>query len=337
MDKHNIETRANKLVFGITGGCGFIGLNLVHRLLRERDVGEIRIIDNLSTGSQKNLAKLLEFESKLNRTLTDNVSVKLHIADIRDGDQLIAFTSGVTNFVHLAANAGVPQSVVDPHSDCYTNVVGTLNCLEAARHAAVKRFVFASSSAPLGVATPPIHEQLPARPTSPYGASKLAGEGYCSAYHWSYNLETVALRFSNVYGPRSESKTSVVAAFIKNILTQKPISIHGDGTQTRDFIFVGDLVDAIWRASTTPDISGEVFQIATNKETSIIDLAATITRLANTMNITPKPPSHEPPRRGDIERSYSDTSKAERHLNWKAMTLLADGLRVTVNDLKSRI
>src|SRR5262249_16844775 len=153
------------------------------------------------------------------------------------------------------------------------NVVGTLNYLEACRRLGVRRFVFASSGAPIGDCEPPLHEEMPGHPVSPYGASKLAGEAYCSAYRHSFGIETVALRFGNCYGPLSSHKNSVVAKFIRQALAGQPWEIFGDGCQTRDFIYVQDVTDAIIRAATVEGIGGEVFQIATNSETTVLELA----------------------------------------------------------------
>ena len=168
-----------------------------------------------------------------------------HCHDIRNREGLRKIVSGSSAVVHLAAQTGVIPSLEDPAFDMEQNVGGTLNLLEACRIAGTPRFVLASSSAPLGEQEPPIDESKVPRPLSPYGASKLAGEGYCSAYAGSFGLETIALRFSNVYGPRSTYKGSVVAKFIKNILSGIPLTIYGSGGQTRDFIYVEDLCDAI--------------------------------------------------------------------------------------------
>ena len=182
--------------------------------------------------------------------------------------------------IHLAANTGVLPSIQDPTADCSTNVLGTLNFLEASRKSAVKRFDFASSGAPLGEQTAPIHEEMVARPISRYGASKLAGEAYCSAYCGSFGLETVALRFGNVYGPRSNDKGSVVAKFVKHIIAGKPLTIYGDGNQSRDFVYVEDLVQAVLLALERPGIGGEIFQIATYKEHTVLEVAETLILIA---------------------------------------------------------
>lgn len=210
------------------------------------------------------------------------------------------------------------------------NVVGTLNCLEAARHGTVTRFIFASSGAPLGVVDPPMHEEKAPRPCSPYGASKLAGEGYCSAYWHSYGLETVSLRFGNVYGPHSSHKSSVVARFIQQALAGEPLVINGDGGQTRDFIYVGDLVQAIRQAATMPGIGGHLFQVATARETTVLELASVLVEVLRDHGVTSVGLQHGPRRIGDVRRNYSDTSKARQLLEWEARTALRDGLAHTV-------
>jgi UDP-glucose 4-epimerase len=231
--------------------------------------------------------------------------------------------------VHLAANAGVAQSVQDPHFDCLTNVVGTLNYLDAARRAGVRRFIFASSGAAVGECEPPIDEQKLPRPASPYGASKAAGEAYCSTYHRTFGLETVCLRFGNVYGPGSKHKGSVVAKFIKQILAGEPLEVYGDGGQSRDYLYIDDLVQAIRAAARSEKVAGEVFQIATSRETTVLELLEKLRAIANGKGLADIRILHGAPRHGDVRRNFSDTTKAERVLSWKASTTLHDGLRET--------
>jgi UDP-glucose 4-epimerase len=228
--------------------------------------------------------------------------------------------------VHLAASTGVAASVRDPRRDCLVNVVGTLNCLEAARHEGAGRFVFASSGAPVGAVEPPVHEEKAPRPVSPYGASKLAGEGYCSAYARSFGLDTVALRFGNVYGPHSDRKSSVVAAFIKRALADEPLEIYGDGGQTRDFIHVDDLVRAIGKAASVPGIGGEILHIATAQETTVAELAEALIRVLARHGFSGVQLRNAPPRTGDVRRSFADTSKAAERLGWRAEVSLEEGL-----------
>ena len=232
--------------------------------------------------------------------------------------------------VHLAANTGVPKSVENPRLDMECNVMGTFNMLEAARHHGIKRFVFASSGAPAGEVTPPIHEELPPHPVSPYGASKLAGEGYCSAYFRTFGIETVALRFSNVYGPGSSHKTSVVAKFIKRALAGQPLEIYGDGTQTRDFIYIDDLIDALVLAATKNGIGGETFQIATSRETTLDELTTILLDVLERSGVRRPQVKKTEPRLGDVKRNFSNTTKARRMLGWKCRWNLEKGLEKTV-------
>ena len=232
--------------------------------------------------------------------------------------------------VHFAANTGVGPSVENPRLDINLNVIGTFNYLEAARINSVSRFVFASSGAPAGEVEPPIHEELPPHPVSPYGASKLAGEGYCSAYNKTYGLDTVMLRFGNVYGPGSLHKSSVVAKFIRQAINNETLEIFGDGSQTRDFIFIDDLIEAVLLASSTPNLGGETFQIATNQETTIGEIAELLVEALKDAGVENIKLKNSEKRLGDVMRNYSDTSKAKRMLGWRASCDLKDGINQTV-------
>ncbi|MSP81983.1 MAG: NAD-dependent epimerase/dehydratase family protein [Alphaproteobacteria bacterium] len=318
----------------ITGGCGFIGTSLIAALEAEGNHA-IRVIDNLTVGSAAALAGVGSVHRLDAATLRPlgrggNAGVELVVGDILDAGLLIRAAAGADVLVHLAASTGVQQSLDDPMSDCRANVEGTLNALLAARTARVERFVFASSGAPLGAADPPIHERLAARPMSPYGASKLAGEGYCSAFAHGFGLATVALRFSNVYGPRSSHKGSVVAKFVRRALAAEPLELFGDGGQTRDFIYIDDLVRAIRLAATVPGIAGELFQIATSRETSVGELADTLVPILRDAGVTNVAVRHAPPLAGEMRRNFADTTKARDRLGWSAEVGLAEGLRRTV-------
>jgi UDP-glucose 4-epimerase len=318
----------------VTGGCGFIGTSLIRNLVEEGG-HTIRVIDNFCAGTRNDLSAVCGFTEIGSGDMKpmDRMpagKVELIDGDVIDGPLAFKACAGADAVVHLAANTGVGPSVEDPALDCTVNVFGTLNMLEAARHNHVGRFVFASSGAPIGECDPPIHEELAPHPVSPYGASKLAGEGYCSAYFRSFGLETVALRFGNVYGPGSGHKSSVVAKFIRKAMAGETLEVFGDGRQTRDFIFIEDLVRAVRRAATVSDIGGEIFQIATSAETTVGELVERLIPALAEAGIGPVELRHTTPRVGDVQRNFSDTSKARRVLDWQAEMRLNDGLRRTV-------
>ena len=315
----------------ITGGCGFIGARLVASLIKRPPSVRIRVLDNLTTGTRTDLNAVCDFKETA-RPAADpwTEGVVLVPADIRDAPAVAAAAAGAEVIVHLAANTGVAPSVADPRADMEANVVGTFNLLEAARQHAVRRFVFASSGAPVGECEPPIHEELAPHPVSPYGASKLAGEGYCSAYFRTFGVETVMLRFGNVYGPGSLHKGSVVARFIKRAMEGKTLKIYGDGRQTRDFIYIDDLVRAIWQAATVPGIGGEAFQIATNAETTVSELAVRLVARLAAAGMADVKLRHAAPRLGDVQRNYSDTAKARDRLEWRSRVDLDAGLDRTL-------
>jgi UDP-glucose 4-epimerase len=294
----------------VTGGAGFIGVNLIRLLLD--DGRRVSVVD-------------VEPPSTLLTKLGPSGSdVTYHRVDILDREALSISLRDVDGVVHLAGDPGVPESVEDPVGNCEINVGGTLNVLEAARVNGVKRFVFASSNAALGRQEPPAREVLAPLPISPYGAAKLAGEAYCMAYDGSYGLGTISLRFANVYGPHSGQKTSVVAKFIRNLMTGHSLVLYGDGRQTRDFIYVEDLCGAII-SSLDSQISGEVINIATGEETSVRRVAEQISSLAGTkLDI-----DSAPPRTGDVRVNYSDVTKAKSALGWTAHTSIDSGLKVT--------
>lgn len=331
----------------VTGGCGFIGTNLVGELLRKGSFSLLRIVDNLSVGTRSALEETLARESRFSTVEEEDkitfemgsigsasgdekkTSCELLVGDIRDKEHAVKACRGIDTVVHLAANTGVFPSVENPRLDFESNVLGTLNYLEACRINGVKRFVFASSGAPVGECRPPIHEEIAPHPVSPYGASKLAGEGYCSAYFRTFGVETVALRFSNVYGPGSGHKSSVVAKFIGHCLRGEELEIYGSGNQTRDFIFINDLVRAICLAMTVDDIGGETFQIATNTETTIAELTNKLSAVFKAAGFEDIPVRHSEFRKGDVMRNFSDTSKADKILGWRTETDLESGLSRT--------
>ena len=315
----------------ITGGCGFIGRALIKSILHDSPNDRIRVLDNLTTGVRDDLSivcssREISFEEITGRP----AGVELIVGDILDLPVLAACATGIDVLVHLAANTGVAPSVADPKYDLMNNVLGTFNALEAARQQGVPRFVFASSGAPIGEVEPPIHEELAPHPVSPYGASKLAGEAYCSAYWRTFGVATVCLRFGNVYGPFSGHKNSVVAKFIKEAMEGRPLVIYGDGLQTRDFIYIGDLVRAVRMAADRGDLGGEAFQIATNSETSVAELTEKLILILEKFGYYDLSVIKTEPRLGDVRRNYSDTSKAKTVLGWQPEIDLKTGLQETV-------
>lgn len=318
----------------ITGGCGFIGTALIQSLLEEGGHA-IRAVDNLTVGAREDLSRVCDFVEvsgeEVGAMAKPGSPVELVVGDILDENLALRAAQGADAIVHLAANTGVMPSVEDPRADCRTNVFGTLNYLEAARHKGVGRFVLASSGGTvIGEAEPPIHEEMAPHPVAPYGASKLAGEGYCSAYFQTFDIGTVALRFGNVYGPLSGHKNSVVARFIKRATSGEVLEIYGDGTQTRDYIYIGDLVRAIKLSATVDGVGGETFQIATSAETTVREIANRLLPVLAEAGIKGVEVQNTDARRGEVRRNFADTSKAQRLLGWRAETDLDEGLRRTV-------
>lgn len=317
----------------ITGGCGFIGRNLIKELLNKDESISIRVLDNLSVGKAADLKYATDSFEQVSAEAAEwtNDKVQLVIGDIMNAELALQVTKGADVVVHLAANTGVGPSVENPRMDCTTNVIGTFNYLDGCRHNKVGRFVFASSGAPIGECIPPIHEEMPCHPVSPYGASKLAGEAYCSAYYRSFGVQTVALRFGNVYGPGSSHKSSVVAKFIRMAMNGETLEIYGDGSQTRDFIYTGDLVNAIWLGATKPGVGGEIFQIATNKETTVLEMTELLVAALKEIGVDNVKLEHGPKRVGDVMRNFSDTSKADKVLGWRVQETTKSGLAKTMN------
>jgi len=322
----------------VTGGCGFIGSRLVAALLAQNAL--VRVVDNLSVGTLADLkdASQAEIDICTTRPLPPPRAGKIQFleADIVDENAVRGVASDMRVIAHFAANTGVAPSVANPRLDCEINVLGTLNLLEEARVADVERFVFASSGAPVGEVVPPIHEDMAPHPVSPYGASKLAGEAYCSAYARTFGIETVALRFGNVYGPGSGHKSSVVAKFIRDAASSGVITIHGDGAQTRDFIYVDDLVDAVLRSSRASRVGGEIFQIATSRETTVFEIAERMRVVLPRFGIRSPRIVFDSPRKGDVRRNYSDTTKARTRLGWTAETDLESGIALTIRWFQER-
>jgi nucleoside-diphosphate-sugar epimerase len=299
----------------VTGGGGFIGCHIVERLVR--DGHDVRVIDNFTTGQRRNLTPFLG-------------DIDLVEGDLQSYERAHAAVRDCEIVLHQAAMPSVPRSVQDPLTSNASNVIGTLNVLLAARDAGVRRVVFASSSSVYGT-TPalPKDESLPALPISPYAVAKLAGEGYCRSFTEVYGLETVALRYFNVFGPRQDPQSqyaAVIPNFIMAALRGQAPTIFGDGEQSRDFTYVENIVDANVLAMAAPDVAGRVYNIACGDRISLNQLVTTIGRvLGRTIE-----PRHEPPRPGDVRHSMADITRARTDLGYDVAVDLDDGLARTV-------
>lgn len=314
----------------ITGGCGFIGKSLIENISKNKR-NKIRIIDNQSVGKISDIENYKKFfHIKADECSSSKSKYQIITEDIRNIKVCMSACKGIDIVIHLAANTKIIKSLKNPIYDFNVNLKGTLNLLEASNLNRVKRFVYASSAAIGGNIKPPINEKIIPKPISPYGASKLGGEAYCSTFFETYDLETVILRFGNVYGPGSLKKTSVVAKFIKNILANKDIYIFGDGRQTRDYIYIDDIVNAIKKAANKPNIGGEVFQIATSRETSVQELKDVILKKIKKYSKNNIKVFYSNSIKGEIKRNYSDTRKAKNILNWEAKTFLDAGIEKTI-------
>lgn len=293
----------------VTGGAGFVGSNLIARIRSRSLDHEIAVLDSEILG---------------NRQTLDGQRCRFIEGDIRDATAVGEAIEGADAVIHLAADTRVIPSIENPVFNMEVNVAGTLAVLEAMRARGIRRFVNASTGgAIVGAAEPPVDETMVPNPASPYGASKLAVEGYASAYSASYGMECVSLRFSNVYGPRSFHKGSVVAAFMKNILNGRPLDIYGDGSQTRDYVYVDDLCDGII-AALGADVSGAI-QLGTGKPTSLFELV-TLLREATGESVQVV---HHPFRAGEVLNTWCRIDRARALIGYSPDTALIDGLRTT--------
>jgi UDP-glucose 4-epimerase len=301
----------------VTGGAGFIGSNLVRELLKRGDT--VRVLDNFSTGSRANL---------------DGLDVEIVEGELRSYERVHNAVRTAEVVYHLGALGSVPRSVQDPLTSNAVNVEGTLNVLLAARDIGVRRVVFSSSTSVYGSSRElPTTESTPPDPISPYGVAKLAAEKYCISFARVYeSFESVVLRYFNVFGDRqspSSQYAAVVPLFVTAIASGRPVQIHGDGEQSRDFTYVGNVVDATIRAGEASGASGETFNIAAGAPASVNRLADTIAAIQG----KPVEKEYLPPRAGDIRDSWADLSKAERILGYRPSIGLEDGLRRTVEFL----
>jgi UDP-glucose 4-epimerase len=295
----------------VTGGAGFIGSHLVEALLNDRHI--VRVLDNFSTGRMDNLASVQD-------------RIELIRADLADTEALRWATRGAELVFHQAALASVPRSVADPlatHQACAT---GTLHVLLAAREAGVRRVVYAASSSAYGnwPGLPKREEDAP-QPASPYAVAKLAGEQYCASFSEVYGLETVRLRYFNVFGPRQQPGgpyAAVIPLFLEAMLAGRPPVIHGDGQQSRDFTYVADAVQANLLAAATPAATGRVYNIAGGRRTTLLQVVEMINELLGTCH----QPVFTPPRPGDVRHSQADITRGSAELGYSPRTTIKAGL-----------
>ncbi len=304
----------------VTGGAGFIGSHLAEGLLARGF--RVRVLDDLSSGRLENLAPVRE-------------RIELIEGDVSRRADVDAAMAGVDVVFHEAAIPSVQRSVEDPAESHRVNLEGTLLALESARKAGVRRFVFAGSSSAYGDSEAlPKHEEMRADPLSPYAAQKLASESYCRVFAGCYGLHTVVLRYFNVYGPRQDPSSpysGVISLFIRALLAKEPPMIYGDGEQTRDFVFVHDVVEANLRAATVDVKPGAVFNVAGGARVSINELFRTIRAAIGGAGRSIEP-RHAPARAGDVRHSLADLSSARSELGFEPSVSLVEGVRRTVDD-----
>ena len=307
----------------VTGGAGFIGSHLVERLLA--DGARVRVLDNFSTGARANLG----FAPRFRRHL------EVLRGDIRTLSVVLRAARGARVIFHQAAMRSVPRSVKDPLGANATNVNGTLNVLEAARRCRVPRVVYASSSSVYGDRPDlPKREDQPPAPVSPYAVSKAAGEQYAAIWTRLYGVETVGLRYFNVFGPRQDPKSeyaAVIPRFILWGLSRRPLEIHGDGTQSRDFTYIDNVVEANILAAKAPAASGEVFNVGCGSRVSLLEIVAKLEAIVGRRLER----RHTPSRAGDVPHTLADVSKAKRLLGYAPLVDFDEGFRRTVEHFRS--
>lgn len=309
----------------VTGGAGFIGSNLAHALSARGE--RVRILDNFATGRRENIASLVEQHK-----------VELVEGSITDAETCVRAVEGVDYVLHQAAIPSVPRSVEDPLTTDSVNVHGTVLLLDAARKARIKRFVFAASSSAYGEKAPgqaKVETMLP-DPLSPYAVQKLACENYLKVFHGVYGLETVGLRYFNVFGPRQDPKSqyaAVIPNFVTAALKGRPATVFGDGEQSRDFCFIENVVEANLLACTATGAPGEIMNVACGEATSLLQVIDVIATAVGTR----VPPRHEPPRAGDIKHSLADIGKARRILGYEGRIKFREGIEKTIEWYRAHV
>lgn len=300
----------------VTGGAGFIGSALVRSLLQRGD-GEVAVIDNLLTGNLRNLEEVAE-------------RVTLHRADIRDYAAIAAPIAGADTVFHLAAIPSVPRSINDPVPSHEVNIDGTFQVFRAAAEGKVRRVVYAASSSAYGdTETLPKTETMLPKPISPYAVQKLLGEYYASVFHSCFGLETVSLRFFNVFGPRQDPTSpysGVLSIFMRCLIETRPPTIHGDGEQSRDFTYVEDVAELVIKAATAPNVAGRMYNAGNGERYTLNQIWSLLQKIEG-VSI---PANYGPPRPGDVRDSQADTAAAIRDLNHSPRFTIEEGLRKTL-------
>jgi len=306
----------------ITGGAGFIGSNIVKVLLNEGEY--VRVLDNFSTGKRENISVFI-----------NNPKFEIIEGDLRSFPTVRNAVKNVDYILHQGALPSVQRSVNDPITTNDVNISGTLNVLEAAKESGVKRVVFASSSSVYGNSvTLPKDETMEIGPLSPYALSKYAGERYCQIYYQIYGLETVCLRYFNVFGPNQDTSSqysAVIPKFIKSILNNIQPVIYGDGLQSRDFTFVENIVSANLLACKTQNIAGEIFNIACGERYNLIQLVETLNEILGKKIL----PVFNTERKGDVKHSLASIEKAKKMLGYKVLSPFNQGLLKTIQNLSA--
>ena len=299
----------------VTGGGGFIGGHVARGLLQRGH--RVRVLDDFSTGRRENIT---DIES----------DIELIVGDIRDVEAVNRAVAGTEAVFHLAARASVPRSVEQPQQAHDINVTGTLNLLVAARDAGTRRFVYSASSSAYGdTPTLPKIEDMTPQPLSPYAVSKLAAEHYCSCFACCYGLETISLRYFNVFGPRQDPNSqyaAVIPAFVTRMVGEQQPIIFGDGEQSRDFCFIENVIDANMRGFEAEKVAGEVVNIACSERTTLNE----IVHLINTHLGTDIQPEYQAPRVGDVRHSLADVSAARRVIGYEPQIMFAEGLQRSI-------
>jgi len=305
----------------VTGGAGFIGSHLVEGLLERGH--SVRVVDNFLTGKRENLARVVS-------------KIELVEGDIRDFSLCQKITREIDWIFHQAALPSVPRSVEDPGLSNEINVTGTLNLLIAAREAAVKKFIFASSSSVYGDdQNLPKREDILGQPLSPYAITKRVGETYCLVFNQLYGLSTICLRYFNIFGPRQDPHSqyaAVIPNFIQRMIESRPPVIFGDGFQSRDFTYVANVVEANIRAAEVTEVEKRIFNIACGQRITVMELVEWINRILG-KDIKPV---FDPPRPGDIKHSYADISLAQKYLDYQPKVNFEAGLRATIKWYQQR-